>query len=142
MRNGPLTCEQENAIRSALDASWPTQSAFYSGLPALNMCRQTAVVVCEKFEGEILKTRVSNVHGDAIEHYYNRIGRQEYDFTREQFLSSDYCNPVFPPGTESTISEAACVVQPNDLNAMRNAFYSAFCQVTPANKLLERTREG
>lgn len=137
----PLTCEQENAIREALDASWPTQSAFYSGLPALNMCRQTAVVVCEKFEGEILKTKVNTVHGDSIEHYYNRIGGQAYDFTKEQFLSPDFCNPVVPPGIESTISEAACAVQANDLNAMRNAFSSALRKAMPANKSLERTRE-
>jgi hypothetical protein len=142
MPDVPLTLGQEKAIRRALDVSWPTQSAFYCEIPQLNMCRQTAVVVCEEFGGEILRTEVPTVHGFTIEHFYNWIGGQPYDFTKEQFLSQDFCNPVMPPGVPSTISDVASAVQANDLRAMSHAFSSAVkSKKMPPDKPRERTCE-
>lgn len=124
MSNFPLTSDQERAIRAALEASWPTQSAFFSDVPALNMCRQTAVVVCERFGGEILVTTVRNVHGDDIEHFYNRIGGETYDFTESQFLTSDFVNPTRSEPVVTTIQNAAARIN-IDLPRMRKAFLHA-----------------
>jgi hypothetical protein len=125
MHISPLTSDQVLAIQAALEASWPTQSAYYKDVPELNMCGQTAVVVCERFGGEIMKTIVRNKFGHEIEHFYNCIGGNKYDFTESQFLTTDFKkNPSWTQPTVATIEE----IEKDrwiDLPIMRGAFSKA-----------------
>jgi hypothetical protein len=73
--------ELEVQIRKALESSWSDKTSFcYSPeFPAsYGQCAQTAIVVREKFGGEILKTRGWEENG---KHFYNRINGRRYDFT-------------------------------------------------------------
>jgi hypothetical protein len=48
--------------------------------PARGQCNVTALVFCDRFGGEILKTPVGNDW-----HFYNRVAGMVYDLTAEQF---------------------------------------------------------
>jgi len=59
--------------------------------PARGQCNVTALVVCDRVGGEILKTPV----GDDW-HFYNRVAGTVYDLTAEQFAVP----PAYPLGTK------------------------------------------
>jgi hypothetical protein len=50
--------------------------------PARGQCNVTALVFCDRFGGEILKTPIGN--GNDW-HFYNRVAGTVYDLTAEQF---------------------------------------------------------
>jgi hypothetical protein len=123
-----LTPDVENAIRRALLATWSpqTQPSFLAIVPAYNQCAQTALVIFERFGGEILQTKISLHDGSEVEHFYNRIGGQRYDFTEEQFVISDFVKPIVYHDILSSLQEAEGTLQPSQLQAMRNGFASAY----------------
>lgn len=120
----PLTLEIEEAIRQALLATWSerTQPAFCPETPSYNQCAQTAIVIFERFGGEILKTKVAMCDGSRIEHFYNRIGGQLYDFTKDQFEIAGFVKPINYQNTPSGPQEAEKTLQSSQLIAMRNGF--------------------
>ena len=124
MTNAPLPANVEAAIRRALKESWSghTQSPFDPENPSYNQCSQTAIVVFEKFHGEILKTRVRTLDGHEYLHFYNRIGGQRYDFTAQQFEHLEYCEELEYQDIPSNVSEAAAGLQGTQLSSMRSAF--------------------
>ena len=67
-----------------LRRSWSieTGSGWQPGNPASGQCGVTALVVQDKFGGEILKTDVNGAW-----HFYNRIDGRRIDFTMSQFDS-------------------------------------------------------
>jgi hypothetical protein len=67
-----------------LRRSWSieTSSRWQPGNPASGQCGVTALVVHDKFGGEILKTDVNGVW-----HFYNSIDGRRADFTVSQFDS-------------------------------------------------------
>jgi hypothetical protein len=73
-------------VLAALEASWSEESSsqWSRGNPACGQCNVTALVLHERYGGEILKTRVSEGEGW---HFYNRIGGKIYDFTASQFAA-------------------------------------------------------
>lgn len=127
MNEPPLEPAMEKAIRQALLATWSdqTQPAFWDAVPSYNQCAQTSIVVCERFGGEILRTKVSLTDGSEIDHFYNRIGGKRYDFTEEQFVIEDFVKPIIYLDVPSNRQEAEETLQPSQLFAMRNAFSSA-----------------
>jgi hypothetical protein len=74
---------QEEIILDALERSWSPRSStqWTKDNPARGQCGVTALVVQDRFGGEILKTRLA----DGRWHYYNRIEGRRYDFTAGQF---------------------------------------------------------
>ena len=67
-----------------LQRSWSTEtgSGWQPDNPASGQCGVTALVVQDKFGGEILKTDVNGAW-----HFYNRIDGKRVDFTMSQFDS-------------------------------------------------------
>ena len=63
-------------------ACWSVRTAttYNESSPARGQCSVTALLAQEQLGGELLKTRV----GEAW-HFYNRIGGERVDFTRDQF---------------------------------------------------------
>jgi len=120
----------EKSILQALRATWSslTQPSFLAAVPAYNQCAQTAIVICENFGGEILRTQVSLCDGSQIEHFYNRIGGQRYDFTEEQFVIEDFVKPLNYQDIPSSLQDAEHTLQPSQLSAMRCGFASAIKQ--------------
>lgn len=123
-----LTPDVEKAIRRALLATWSlrTQPSFLAIVPAYNQCAQTALVIFEYFGGEILRTKINLRDGSEIEHFYNSIGGQRYDFTEEQFVISDFVKPIVYQGIPSSSQEAEGTLQSSQLQAMRSGFASAY----------------
>ena len=72
----------EQAVQQALRLCWSRSSSslWSEDNPARGQCSVTALVVQDRFGGELLKTPV----GDQW-HFYNRIGGVRHDFTVEQF---------------------------------------------------------
>ncbi|MEI4803667.1 hypothetical protein WAZ07_20955 [Bacillus sp. FJAT-51639] len=70
-------------MREVLFQSWSkeTSSKWTLDNPAKGQCGVTALVVHDLFEGEIMKTKVSEGW-----HFYNFINGKRYDFTAPQFL--------------------------------------------------------
>jgi hypothetical protein len=60
--------------------SLDTSSQWLPENPARGQCNVTALVVCDHFGGEILKTPVGEEW-----HFYNRVAGTVYDLTAEQF---------------------------------------------------------
>lgn len=112
-------------VRSALERSWSekTSYSYHPKEQALShgQCAQTAIVIFEKFGGEIIKTDgVPNISGL---HFYNSIGGQRYDFTADQFNE-----PIPYKDIPSTLQEAASITWGPHLIALRYAFKCAWEQ--------------
>jgi hypothetical protein len=88
-------------------------------------CAPTAVVVFEKFGGEVLRTAVKKYDGSSIRHFYNRIGGQRYDFTADQFNIPGYWGALSYDDIASSVAEAKTETLPGQLEAMRTAFAAA-----------------
>ena len=87
----PLTTSEEKTIKCALEKSWSEKTgAWNPNYPSSNQCIQTSFAVWLNFGGEILRTKVITVQGRQIDHFYNRIGGQRYDFTEDQFAQPGY----------------------------------------------------
>lgn len=81
MTDKTLTPEIENAIKRALTKCWSDKTGAWTSdnekYPSANQCIQTALVIFEKFGGEILRTKISTKFiGHEVSHFYNRIGGQ------------------------------------------------------------------
>ena len=122
-----LSPEIEKAVRLALAASWSehTQPGFDPQWPSYNQCAQTAIVVFERFGGEILRTTALTTDGREIEHFYNRIGGDRYDFAEGQFLIPGYWQPICYRDIPSTTTEACANLRSGQLDALREAFSRA-----------------
>lgn len=72
----------EQLVLAALRRSWSraSSSLFTPENPAAGQCGVSALVLNDRFGGEILKTLV-----DGRPHFYNRIDGRRHDLTREQF---------------------------------------------------------
>ena len=70
-------------FRGVLRHCWSleTSSRWLPENPARGQCNVTALVVHDRFGGEILKTPV----GDEW-HFYNRVAGTTYDLTADQFV--------------------------------------------------------
>lgn len=70
-------------VSEVLFQSWSkeTSSKWTIANPAKGQCGVTALVVHDFFEGEIMKTMVSEGW-----HFYNFINGKRYDFTASQFF--------------------------------------------------------
>ena len=76
------TDDLDDEFRRVLRRCWSLESSsqWSPENPARGQCNVTALVVCDRFGGEILKTPV----GDDW-HFYNRVAGAVYDLTAEQF---------------------------------------------------------
>jgi hypothetical protein len=72
----------EHLVKQVLVQCWSKQSSssWIENNPARGQCSVTAIVIQERFGGEILKTNV-----DGQWHFYNVIDGIKYDLTIDQF---------------------------------------------------------
>ena len=117
-------------IRQMLEQSWSenTSVCFNPAIAPLSygQCAPTAIVVFERFGGEILRTGVQRCDGTSIRHFYNRIAGQRYDFTADQFDIPDYWRKVVYEDISSSVDEAITETLPGQLETMRSAFARAW----------------
>lgn len=73
---------EEETVRQWLRAAWSPESSslWTEDNPARGQCGVTALVVQDRFGGEIRKTPT-----ESGTHFYNYISGQRYDLTAEQF---------------------------------------------------------
>src|SRR4051794_40322667 len=104
-----LTPAAQSHVRRALERSWSlaTSVCYNPSIAPLSygQCAPTAVVICEAFGGEILRTEVEKLDGSAIRHFYNRIGGVRIDFTSDQFNIPNYWRPLQYKDYPSSIAE-------------------------------------
>ena len=118
--------ELVSKIRIALQRSWSAKTSvcYLESAPAsYGQCAPTAVVIWERFGGEILKTDGWPPNG---RHFYNRIGGTRYDFTADQFESPEYFHEIEYKDLPSSPKEAATETLPGQIEAMSSAFEKAF----------------
>lgn len=118
-----------NKIKAALRKSWSSDTCliFEKQYPYYGQCAQTAIVIIEKFGGEILKTKGWPRDEDNGRHFYNRIKGVRYDFTAEQFSEiPKYTYDVEYQDIISSVNEAETETNVNQITALRNAFNKAF----------------
>jgi len=119
-------------IRLALEQSWSdkTSVCYNPSIAPLSygQCAPTAVVIFERFGGEILRTEVQKYDGTFIRHFYNRIEGQRHDFTADQFNIQDYWREVIYKDIPSNVADALTEMLPDQLEAMRYAFSKALAQ--------------
>ncbi len=112
-------------IRHALERSWSSETSVCFSSDACasyGQCAQTAIVICEMFGGEILKT--TGWHGTG-NHFYNRIDGKRCDFTADQFSMPDYSYDLVYHDWESSIEEATCEAIQGQVDALRRALRRA-----------------
>ncbi|QWF72305.1 hypothetical protein KEF85_07625 [Methylomonas paludis] len=111
----------------ALEASWSSKTSlcYNPEIAPLSygQCANTAIVIFETFGGEILKTEVRKTDGRMIQHFYNRIDGQRYDFTKDQFfiIKNYWCELTYKD-IKSNVEEAKAELIFGQLAAMRDAF--------------------
>jgi hypothetical protein len=95
--------------------------------PYYGQCAQTAIVINEKFGGDILKTQGWPNEKGYGRHFYNRIDGVNYDFTAEQFTDiPDYTCDIKYQDIPSSIKEAETETNKQQIAALRHAFNNAF----------------
>jgi hypothetical protein len=120
-----FTEEVKANIRLALEQSWSAKTSlcFHQDAPlSYGQCAPTAIVLFEKFGGEILRTEVRKKNGDVIRHFYNLIEGDRHDFTADQFNIPDYFEEVIYRDILSSVEEASTEMVEDQLEAMREAF--------------------
>jgi hypothetical protein len=77
-----MTKDDPNELRRAIRRCWSLETSpqWTPENPARGQYNVTALVVWDRFGGEILKTPVGNDW-----HFYNRVAGTVYDLTAEQF---------------------------------------------------------
>ncbi len=75
----------EAAIRNSWDRVTSANSHWSAANPSRGQCAVTALVFQDYAGGEIVWTKARFPNGDDESHYFNRIGKTEYDLTRLQF---------------------------------------------------------
>jgi hypothetical protein len=113
-------------VRMALEKSWSGETSFiYSrdAFPSYGQCAQTAIIIQERFGGEILRT--TGWHGRG-NHFYNRIAGKRVDFTADQFTMPDYSYDLTYEDQLSSAAEAAKETLPGQVEALRRAFDTVF----------------
>lgn len=85
-------------------------------------CAPTAIVIFEKFGGELLKTKVHKLSGSNIRHFYNRIDGKRIDFTADQFEIPNYWCELTYDDTESSVAEALTETLDGQIEEMRFSF--------------------
>ena len=109
----------EQRIRAALRQAWSpcTARQWTPANRALGQCNVTALVICARFGGEILKT-----HLPEGTHFYNRISGQRYDFTDGQFAKPIHYDDI-PSGKEEA-REGATEAEEAALTIAFDRYYS------------------
>lgn len=79
-------------LHEALEKSWSKktcyekqQNEWSSDNPALGQCFVTTLVANDHLGGEIVRAKSSS----GVSHYWNRVGDEDIDFTREQFPENE-----------------------------------------------------
>ncbi len=118
-------------IKNALRKSWSKDTCiiFEVEYPYYGQCAQTAIIIYEKFGGEILKTKGWPRDEGNGHHFYNRINDIRYDFTAEQFTDiPDYTYDLEYQDILSCEEEAETETNSKQIIALRCAFNQAFIE--------------
>jgi hypothetical protein len=88
-------------------------------------CAATAVVVYERYGGEILRSEIIRCDGEKLRHFYNRIDGQRLDFTADQLEMREHWSMPEYLDIPSSAAEAKTELMPGQLDEMRRAFQHA-----------------
>lgn len=113
-------------IKAALLRSWSAETSICYSKDAprsYGQCAPTAIVIWERFGGEILKTDGWPPEG---RHFYNRIDGTSYDFTSDQFEDPQDLHKIVYRDLPSSFEEAMRETLPGQIEAMRKSFDKAF----------------
>jgi hypothetical protein len=113
-------------VRMALERSWSAKTSVcysHEAFPSYGQCAQTAILIQERFGGEILRT--TGWHGRG-NHFYNRIEGKRVDFTADQFTMPGYSYALFYEDHPSSAAEATEETLSGQVEALRHAFVEAF----------------
>lgn len=120
-------------IRHILEKCWSYEtSVCYNPEIApisYGQCAPTAIAVCEKFGGEILKTKIYKLDGKSIRHFYNKIDGERIDFTSDQFDIQDYWVKLVYDDVPSSVKEALTEMLPGQWDTMNVSFETAWSQL-------------
>ncbi len=72
-------------FRTELQRHWCAETSFWPDewtpeRPSFGQCAVTAMIVYDRFDGEMLRTV-----NEGVIHYWNRVGDIDVDLTRDQF---------------------------------------------------------
>jgi hypothetical protein len=116
-------------VRRALEASWSdkTSVCYNPSLAPVSygQCAATAIVVHERYGGEILRSEITRCDGAKLRHFYNRIGGQRLDFTADQLNMHEHWSMPEYLDIPSSVAEAETELMPGQLDEMRRAFRCA-----------------
>lgn len=108
-----------DAALAALRAAWSAGSStkWTPGNPALGQCSATALVLRDRFGGELLQTPVG-----GLPHFYNRIAGTRVDLTEAQFGAGEVVEYLDLPATEA---EALADTSPKQRQHLAERFEAA-----------------
>lgn len=88
-------------------------------------CAATAIVMHERYGGEILRSEITRFDGVKRRHFYNRIHGKRLDFTADQLDMREYWSMPAYLDIPSSVAEAETELMPGRLDEMRRAFQYA-----------------
>jgi hypothetical protein len=99
----PEALRELERVAKALSDAWSADTSaspdeWSPDNPVLGQCAVTACVFQDYFGGDILNSQVTLPDGRVDSHYYNLLGGEEEDLTRQQFPLGS----VFTPGRPKT----------------------------------------
>jgi hypothetical protein len=121
--------DSQAKVRRALEASW-SEKTSYCYNPSLapvsyGQCAATAIVVQERYGGEILRSEITRSDGKKLRHFYNRIDGQRLDFTADQLEMREHWSMAEYLDIPSSAAEAETELVSGQLDEMRRAFRRA-----------------
>jgi len=118
--------DELRALRHQLEAAWRADTSFWPDewtavRPSFGQCAVTALVVEERFGGEICRT----INAGVV-HYWNLVDGRPVDLTRDQF-------EVWAPEVETTTVGAAELVSSGPTLGSRFRLLTARIEATPSS---------
>ena len=121
--------DSQAKVRRALEASWSEKTSYCYNpnlAPAsYGQCAGTAIVIYERYGGEILRSEIIRSDGKKLRHFYNRIDGQRLDFTADQLEMSEHWSMAEYLDIPSSDAEAETELMPGQLDELRRAFLRA-----------------
>jgi len=116
-------------VRRALEASWSdkTSVCYNPSLAPVSygQCAATAIVIQERYGGEILRSEITRSDGAKLRHFYNRIDGKRLDFTADQLDMREHWSMPEYLDIPSSAAEAETELMSGQLDEMRRAFRRA-----------------
>jgi hypothetical protein len=98
--------ELAQKLQTAWSAETSSDPAWSEQNRALGQCAVTALIVQDYFAGEIVNSVATHETGEMVSHYFNGIGDEIIDLTRQQFPENvTFSEPAPKTGEYDTTRE-------------------------------------